>query len=75
MLPCQDRLRAILAEAGPADIATEAAIDAFVADGIKCPRKMLINSDTRLLAQPRPGALHNINTPDDLDGTGIALAS
>ena len=50
-------------------------IDAFIADGIKCPRKMLINSDTCLLAQPKPGALHNINTPDDLDGTGIELAS
>ncbi len=36
---------------------------------------MLINSPTRLLEQPSPGALHNINTPDDLDGTGIELAS
>ena len=50
-------------------------IDRFVADGIKCPRKMLINSPTHLLTQPRPGALHNINTPDDLAGTGIDLVS
>ena len=50
-------------------------IERFVADGIKCPRKMLINSPTLLLEQPRPGALHNINTPDDLAGTGIELAS
>lgn len=38
----------------------------FVDDGIVCPRKMLINSDTRLLQQPNPVALNNINTPDDL---------
>lgn len=50
-------------------------IDRFVADGIVCPRKMLINSPTTLLEQPNPGALHNINTPEDLDGTDIDLAS
>ncbi len=50
-------------------------IEQFLADGYKCPRKMLINSATRLLEQPSPGALHNINTPEDLDGTGIELAS
>ena len=55
--------------------ASKAIIERFVADGIKCPRKMLINSDTQLLEQPSPGALHNINTPDDLDGTGITLSS
>jgi molybdopterin-guanine dinucleotide biosynthesis protein A len=55
--------------------ASKAIIEGFVADGIKCPRKMLINSDTQLLEQPSPGALHNINTPDDLDGTGITLNS
>ena len=55
--------------------ASKAIIERFVADGIKCPRKMLINSDTQLLEQPSPGALHNINTPDDLDGTGITLNS
>jgi hypothetical protein len=32
---------------------------------------MLINADTHLLAQPKPGALHNINSPEDLVGTGI----
>jgi len=41
----------------------------FVDDGIVCPRKMLINSDTMLLQQPHPGALDNINTPDDLAGS------
>lgn len=42
-------------------------IDAFVADGIVCPRKMLIRSDTALLDQPHPAALDNINTPEDLE--------
>lgn len=54
--------------------ASRTIIEGFVADGIKCPRKMLINSSTCLLVQPNPGALHNINTPDDLEGTGIQLA-
>ena len=30
----------------------------------------MINSPTCLLTQPNPGALHNINTPEDLAGTG-----
>ena len=55
--------------------AARSVIERFVADGVKCPRKMLINSPTCLLEQPSPGALHNINTPDDLDGTGIDLAT
>jgi len=41
-------------------------IQAFVDDGIVCPRKMLISSDTLLLEQPDPAALDNVNTPDDL---------
>jgi len=55
--------------------ASRAIIDSFVKDGFNCPRKILINSSTCLLTQPNPGALHNINTPEDLDGTGIDLAS
>lgn len=47
----------------------------YVSEGIKCPRKMLIKSPTHLLSQPNPGALHNINSPDDLAGTGIDLVS
>ena len=54
---------------------SRAIIDGFVAEGIKCPRKMLINSDTHLLRQPSPGALHNINRPEDLEGTGVEIAS
>jgi molybdopterin-guanine dinucleotide biosynthesis protein A len=49
-------------------------IDTFVAQNIICPRKILINSDTHLLTQPNPGALHNINSPDDLAGTAIETA-
>ena len=39
----------------------------FVDQGILCPRKMLIRSDTQLLAQPNAGALDNVNTPEDLE--------
>jgi molybdopterin-guanine dinucleotide biosynthesis protein A len=41
-------------------------IKAFVAEGLHCPRKMLIRSDTCLLKQPNPRALENVNTPEDL---------
>jgi molybdopterin-guanine dinucleotide biosynthesis protein A len=50
-----------------------AVIDRFVDEGVRCPRKMLINSPTQLLTQPVPGALHNINSPDDLAGTDVDL--
>jgi molybdopterin-guanine dinucleotide biosynthesis protein A len=50
---------------------SRAVVLGFVNDGIICPRKMLINADTHLLTQPNPGALHNINAPEDLAGTGI----
>jgi molybdopterin-guanine dinucleotide biosynthesis protein A len=38
----------------------------FVNDGIHCPRKILIRSDTLLLEQVDPKSLDNVNTPDDL---------
>ncbi len=50
-------------------------IEAFVADGIVCPRKMLIRSDTLLLEQSNPASLDNMNTPEDLEGTGVRFAS
>lgn len=37
----------------------------FVAEGVVCPRKVMIRSDSHLLEQPDPAALDNINTPDD----------
>ena len=50
-------------------------IEAFIDDGIICPRKVLIRSDTQLLDQPNPAALDNINTPEDLVRTGLKVAS
>ena len=43
-----------------------AILHGFVKDGVLCPRKILIRSDTLLLDQPNPRALDNVNTPDDL---------
>ena len=48
---------------------SETLIRQFVADGIHCPRKMLIRSDTALFEQPDPHALDNVNTPEDLAGS------
>lgn len=50
-------------------------IRSFVDDGIVCPRKMLIKSDTLLLEQPNAGALDNVNTPEDLARTGMKAVS
>jgi len=50
-------------------------IKSFIDDGIICPRKVLIGSDTLLLDQPNPDALDNINTPEDLQRTGLKVAS
>jgi len=41
-------------------------VQRFVDEGINCPRKILIRSQTRLLTQADPSALDNVNTPDDL---------
>lgn len=41
----------------------------FVDDGIHCPRKILIRSDTRLIEQLDPSSLDNVNTPEDLAGS------
>jgi molybdopterin-guanine dinucleotide biosynthesis protein A/molybdopterin converting factor small subunit len=45
--------------------ASRAAIRDHIASGRDCPRKFLINADTALLDQPRPGALDNVNTPQE----------
>lgn len=49
-------------------------VDQFVDDGINCPRKILIRSDTELLEQPHPNALDNINTPEDLENSRIGTS-
>ena len=54
---------------------SDALLRRFVDDGIHCPRKMLIKSDTLLLDQPNPAALDNINTPDDLADSVLEAAS
>ena len=41
------------------------ALRAHIASGRDCPRKFLINADTALLDQPEPGALDNVNTPQE----------
>jgi molybdenum cofactor guanylyltransferase len=37
----------------------------FLAQGINCPRKVLINSDINLLDAPNLDALRNVNTPEE----------
>ena len=37
----------------------------FLGKGFHCPRKVLINSDSNLLALPEPHALDNANSPDE----------
>jgi molybdopterin-guanine dinucleotide biosynthesis protein A/molybdopterin converting factor small subunit len=51
---------------------SRAAILAQIATGTTCPRKFLINADTKLLDQPNPRALDNVNTPEEY---GSAMAS
>ena len=48
-------------------------VDGFVEDGIKCPRKIMIRSDTELLEQSDPGSLDNVNTPEDLAATDVGV--
>jgi molybdopterin-guanine dinucleotide biosynthesis protein A len=52
--------------------ASREAILAHIASGRDCPRKFLINADTKLLDQPNPRALDNVNTPEEY---GSAMAS
>lgn len=47
----------------------------FVDEGVTCPRKILIRSDTALLQQPNPAALDNINTPEDLAASVLEATS
>lgn len=48
-------------------------IAAHLAGGRNCPRKFLINGDTRLLDQPDPRALDNVNTVDEYSSAMTAL--
>ncbi|MGH8211463.1 MAG: NTP transferase domain-containing protein [Steroidobacteraceae bacterium] len=51
---------------------SRAAIMAHLAAGKDCPRKFLLNANTKLLDEPNPRALDNINTPEEY---GAAFAS
>jgi molybdopterin-guanine dinucleotide biosynthesis protein A len=39
----------------------------FLGRGYTCPRKVLINGDKTMLQPPHPGALMNVNTPEDAE--------
>lgn len=39
----------------------------FLAQGYSCPRKVLINSDSKIIQAPQPAALTNVNTPQELE--------
>lgn len=54
--------------------ASDQIIRDFVDDGVICPRKILIRSDTHLLEQPNPASLNNVNTPDDLEESVLEVA-
>ena len=47
---------------------------AFLARGYHCPRKVLINSDSHLLDLEAPGALANINHPEEYEAALRALS-
>lgn len=49
------------------------AIETYVAAGKNCPRKFLFNSDARLLEQPDPRSLDNINTVEEHHAAARAL--
>jgi molybdopterin-guanine dinucleotide biosynthesis protein A len=49
------------------------ALRAYVATGRDCPRKFLINADAELLDQPEPGALDNVNTPQEYGSAASRL--
>lgn len=46
-----------------------------IESGRQCPRKFLINANTRLLDQPEPRALDNVNTTEEFSAASAALQS
>lgn len=51
------------------------AIDTYVSSGRTCPRKFLIRSDARLIDEPNPHALDNVNTPQEYGTAMMTLSS
>lgn len=52
---------------------SHAPLTAYVAAGRSCPRKFLLQQDVRLLDEPNPAALDNINTPEEYGAAMSAL--
>jgi molybdopterin-guanine dinucleotide biosynthesis protein A len=52
---------------------SHAALEDYIATGKYCPRKFLINAGARLLDEPKPQALDNINTPQEYDSANSIL--
>lgn len=46
--------------------AARTVVSTFVAEGIRCPRKMMLRAEATLLEQRNPQSLDNMNTPEDL---------
>jgi len=42
------------------------ALRRYSADGVHCPRKIMLREEAVLLDLPAPDALHNVNTPEEL---------
>ncbi len=55
--------------------AMRARLQQFVADGITCPRKALIRSNTHLIDLPDPRALENANVPEEFETARQAIAA
>lgn len=51
------------------------AIQAHIAAGKQCPRKLLINSDCKLIDLSDPKALDNVNTGDEFNAATAALGN
>jgi len=50
-----------------------APLSSYVANGRQCPRRFLLGADTHLIEEPNPGALDNINTPEEYRSAMSAL--
>ena len=50
-----------------------AALSAHLAAGRNCPRKFLLSADVKLIDEPNPRALDNINTPEEYGAAMAAL--
>jgi molybdopterin-guanine dinucleotide biosynthesis protein A len=54
---------------------SRAIVQQFAEEGVHCPRKILIRSDTHLLEQLNPASLDNVNTPGDLADSVLEATS